>query len=296
MPITVEQYLEGLELSAEDKAIVAKALGNEKNLKELEGRGLRQSEFSKRMDELTAKQNEAATKAQQAAEYYQTVNKWRMEKETEFNSTVEDRIKAIRPQLISSGLTDEEADKILGGTAVSIKRGDPNPANGNGNVDFVTRKQIGELERQYAALPALYMQIGAEHSRLFGADSQLDWEPMVKKSLESGKSLRETWEETYKVPDKRSEIAKAAHDKEINEAIDRGKKTAMDEFYAKNPDLLNRVTNPSMPTPLLHDIAKRNLEAHPDLKGAEAGGDAARLKRVTDAVAKWPEVLAKANG
>ncbi len=280
-----------MELTPEEKVVVAKALGNEKNLRELEGRGLRQSEFSKQMDELKAKQAAADAEKAKAADYYVTTNQWRMQKETEFNSAVEARIQSVRPQLIASGLTEAEADTILGGSKVEIKRGDPNPnpANGNGKQEFVTRKEASDLERYFAALPGLYLTLQSEHARLFGADSIPDWQEIAKVSIENGKTLKQNWEEKYNVQTKRDEIAKAAHEKEMKEAEERGAKAAMDKLYHENPDLLNRVANPAMPTSVIQEIAKKNAAENPSV-----GGDAARLARVAKAVEAWPKIAAEA--
>ena len=294
MPLDIVQWAEGLDLG-EHKETVLKAPGAEKNLAELEKRGLRQSEFSKAMNEATAAKQKAEEEARKANEYYQTVNKWRMEKETEFNTAVEARLGSVRAQLAASGLSDEELDAAFGGQKVNLRRGEPagtgNAGNGNGNdPKYVTPEQIKALERQYAALPALYMTLGAEHAELFGS-SRVDWEPLVKQSLESGKSLRAVWEEKYNVQAKRDEIAKAAHDKEMKEAEERGAKAALDKLYQENPDMLSRVHNPSMPQSVIHDIAKRNAAENQNI-----GGEAARLARVAKAVEAWPKVQAEAAG
>jgi hypothetical protein len=107
-------------------------------------------------------------------------------------------------------------------------------ANPNIDLDKLQNDMLTKLRAENASLElgARTMELDAlecvaQHRELFGQN--LSVKQLVQESLAAKKSPTEYWEERYKVPEKRTEVAKAAHDKELNDAREEGYKKRVAE-------------------------------------------------------------------
>lgn len=227
MKTSLKAIIDGLDLTADEKAAATALLGNEKVVKaidkDLSGA---QSELSRGLDESRAK--EAAALADKNA-YFEQVKTWREEQNTKYQTVQEqarkDREAAVAfrvkmESLTAAGLIAEEDWKDLSDAdkaeAARIAAANQNNTNKN---DPDPRYLLQTDATMYVQWPALIADIQAEHYQLTGKVLTDTSKLVTKAQAENGKkTLRQVWEEEYKVPEIRqaaTEKAQKEHDDTI---------------------------------------------------------------------------------
>lgn len=196
------------DLTAEEKASILSAFSTEKLLGVADKGVMTQSRFNRSMDELRAKQQELAAERTRLEANWNKANQEYLE--------MQDNVATTQAQLDAK--EKEVAALRQKADAVAV---DP--------TKVITPEQLLDLRKQDAEAQTAFfadiLEIQDEHQTLFGA--KLSPREIIAKVTESNKLPRQWWEETYKVPEKRAEIAKAAHDKEIADAVEKGKQEAI---------------------------------------------------------------------
>ena len=225
MKTSLKDIIDGLDLTAEEKTQAQALLGNEKVVKAInKDLSSIQSESSRLMDESRAAA--AAAKADKEA-YFGTVNTWKEEQEKKLTTVQEqarkDRetmaaFKARMESLTAAGLIAEEDWKELSEadkTAAARAAADNVRTTSNNDPD---PRYVSQSEAEmYLQWPALIADIQAEHYQLTGKVLTDTSKLVTKAQAEKGKkTLRQVWEEEYKVP----EIRAAAQEKTQKEHDD----------------------------------------------------------------------------
>lgn len=198
------------DLTPEEKAKMLEAFNTDKLSKAMDNGVMMQDRFNRSMDDLRRQQTELTNKAAKLQQDWETANAEYIRMQEDMGST-QAELAAAKKAADDAKTELDKATKI-----------DP--------AKVITADQLTELRRQDAAAifqfnteMALVQQ---QHKQLFGED--LNPMELYKATIESEKrSPIAYWEEKYKVPEKRAEIAKAAHDKEIAEAVEKGKQEAI---------------------------------------------------------------------
>ena len=168
------------------------------------------SDYSRKMDEITRQDQQ---RIQQLAE-------WQKAEKASYEAQMQAAIDANNTAWQAQVKEQAAAE----GVELNVQKPTPKPngnqpPNGNGNGDYMTKKQFEQIllerEAEYAMLPAVQQQILVTHNKLFG-----DYPDMVKLTQEAfrlGKPLNNVWEEMYSVPAKRAELDKLAFDAKVQE-------------------------------------------------------------------------------
>jgi hypothetical protein len=224
----LDEVLEGSEVTAEKREAIQSVLADEKAAKKLEAGYLRQSEFSKVMnaaekDKQTAVEQAKAAEKRYNEAYDDIAAKWKAESdrltrqfedEKLTRGQLEQKLEALKEkydieaadlelerkretgkEAPKSGISAEEIQKLIDqGVETRLSRSMPNVAR-------FTAEMI-DLEKN--------------HKLLF-PDKPLNASELLRKAEESGKSVGDTWRETWKVDERITELETeqlAARDKE----------------------------------------------------------------------------------
>jgi hypothetical protein len=227
MPFDLNQWLAEVtadgSLSEAERKVVADTLAKDpKVLKRLEEGQLRQSDYSRHMNDL--KRQEQTLKATETA-----LNQWKSEAEGKLNAAVAERdaLKTTAAQYEANvraiaseyGLDPAEVSARLKAGLPAIAPGTTPPAHqqsGTPTMDtskFLTReeleKQFQTAQQAFPLLQATIIDLNAEHMRLFGQPLANATE-LTQKAMEQKRSIREVWEEENRVADRRTQIASEA--------------------------------------------------------------------------------------
>lgn len=242
MPFDLNAWLDDLAaegaLTPEQRASTAAALGNEKVLRRLEEGQLRQSDYSRNMNELKKKETETTQLSTQLQQWKNNAD----QKIAELNSQLENRdmtvaqfqakMKRIADQaenygidLKDLGVSPEEISKTVA-TVV------PQPDKFDARVGAI-ETSLREAARYYPLLPAELADLKDDHLALFG--EPLRTRPLMEKLLteaEAGRAVnvRKLWEQEFKVEDKRKQVQES----EIQKRIDSEVKKQVTQFQSEN--------------------------------------------------------------
>lgn len=224
MAFDVDNWLSELQkagnLSPEVTASMKTALGNPEVVKVLEGNQLRQSDYSRAMNEL-------ATKEQAAVKLQGELVAWRNDAEAKLKAAgltvAQERQERAK---IEVALKTAAETYNLDLTSLGLPAPDqtkPAPAKETPtNPDYMLKKdwetEAASIRGKFPFLPALIHDLSVEHQALFGkplADSQ----GLVRKALETGKDIKTVWEEENKVAERRTQITEEAVTARINTAV-----------------------------------------------------------------------------
>lgn len=208
--------------------------------KKIEGGVLRQSDYSRHMNELKKAQQDleasSARLSEEMADWGKltAADKERVAKlQTEHEKAQQDVLRLT--QTVTRIATEAGIDPktLLEGTATPPKKDDPPPAPDL--TGYVKQDQITGLAQMALRLPAILAKISREHHALTG--EHLD-ETAVITELEKRAGTRNNqksldpvaiWEELHEIPAKRDAKQKAEYDSAIAAAEQRGREAALSE-------------------------------------------------------------------
>ena len=241
-----DQWLDGLKtqgkLSDEQLEAIRSALTPE-SVEFIGSSVLRQEDYSRLA-------NQAKAKEKELEQYQGTLSEWKTEAEQEYfamqarERAAQAEVSRLKTLAASYDVPESELGKVP--TVEDPSKSATPPA-----ID--TSKFMEKQEAQEALVHALKLQnklmsLSAKHQGYFG--KPLDDEQLIDRAVASGRTIEQEWEETYKVADRRAEIALAqqeAHDQKVREE-ERAK--VLSEL--KLPE-----TRTGVPTsPVLHDLMK----------------------------------------
>lgn len=193
-------------LSQENLAQIQQVIGgNPQVVKFLEGSQLRQEDYSRKMGEWKAKQEETDA-------YVAKLNEW------------EGEVKTTLTQY------EQEIEALKGGQQV-IKPQPPATTGINPDAlkNFVSREETENALKQQMMVNAKLLELNNEHRKLYGQDLPNPAE-VLNHAMTNGKSLDDAWGELHKVSDRRAEIAEQA----VQQRIDAAVVTAKQNWIANN--------------------------------------------------------------
>jgi hypothetical protein len=250
----LQDWVKGLGLPEDKQKSVLESFGAPEVLTRVGESILARSDYSRRMDELKAKETQLqadltkkiAEEEKKTLDYSTSVGNWKKDKEkvladaikaredTEAKlAAIQTKIKEVAP---TYAIPEDQVNSILSVAPPNTDRRDSNVRPRDEEGKYVSQEQFNKTVMDYAKLPAIMTTLEREHLRLFGAEAEMpDWSTIVDEASKNQKSLKQMWEEKYKVPERRAAIAKDIHDKEIAEAEKRGAEAARSKWMAENP-------------------------------------------------------------
>jgi len=262
MPVDLGKWVEGLKLPEADRAAVIAAIGKggEDALKYIETNQLRQDEFSKKMNDLQTdiqkKEKDLEAKIANEDKYHNSLASWdtKRKKELEAATTArqqaEQRLAAARDKVLAlakeNDLPEDEIGKLFEGAPNVTPNTDQNRST---NFDpkefegrFVSKETFQNEARAYAKFAALIPSIEREHFKLFGEAAETpNWEKLIEDTVAAGgtKTLKQIYEDQYKVSEKREQLRNADVDKRIADARTEAAQAERAKILADNPTLAN---------------------------------------------------------
>lgn len=221
----LQAWLKDLELSDDERKVLETVLAKEPVSKKIGESFLRQSDYSRRMNELSDEKKQIEAHLQQKLTELDAHEKGLVEWKGTADKTLAQREKEV--QRLNSELesTKNAMSKIQQDYGIEISgytQANPNPVPTKTFDDSVLggyvkrddfQKAVQDVSR-YPELTGELMDMAAEHYELFGKRL-----PSVRKLVESAvsqkKGIREAWAQEYKVEEKRAEMAKKSHDDEL---------------------------------------------------------------------------------
>jgi hypothetical protein len=186
------------------------------------------SELDKQKNQLLAQiEAEKATIAaekQRAQDLIDSNTTWRSNEEARFNQAVaradaaEQRLLTMTQKLKNNfdltpaAIAQLELDKDV---TAELPKVDPPPT-----PKAVTADELNERGMQYYRLTAQAQKLAREHRKVFGNDDDFDAEELLDFALkQKAPSLEAAWDTKYNVSAKRAELAQAAQQKQIADAV-----------------------------------------------------------------------------
>jgi hypothetical protein len=259
MPVDLGKWVEGLKLPEAEKAAVVAAIGKggDEALKYIEGNQLRQDEFSRKLNDLQAdiqkKEDDLKRKVAVEDSYHNSLATWDTKRKTELAEAktareTSERVLAAAREKVAKLATDFDipADQVSGlfeGAPV-VTRQDPPP---NTHVDpkefegrFVSKETFQAEARAYAKFAALIPSLERQHFKLFGeAAESPNWEKLIEDTVAASgaKTLKQIYEDQYKVNEKREELRNAEVTAKVETARREGAEAERAKMLADNPTL-----------------------------------------------------------
>lgn len=288
MPVDLSQWIKGLGLPETEQKTVLEAIGKggDAALKYIEGNQLRQDEFSRKLDDVKKKEEDLAKAITEENKFHTELAGWKKGSEKRLADAVaareaaERRLQTARDKAkeiaTEHDIPAETLEALFEGVAATPNNNEPparrEPENTDPDLAPVTVGAFRAEARAYARFAALIPSLEREHYRLFGENAAApDWEKMIEETVAArgAKTIKQVYEETFKVSEKREEI----RNKEIDTRIATARQEAADAERAKiladNPSLgVTTRGNERQGSPVLEHARKQAVAA------AAAGGTA----------------------
>lgn len=215
------------------------AVANPKVNEYIGGSVLRQQDYNRAMNQLKADYD---TKASEILAYEKELAQWRGNTEKSVSQVKAELTQAraeadrLRATGKAYGLTDDDLGTPVApfttppGTDPNLNRkGDAPEFDPSG---FLKRTEFEEIGAMYSLLPAEINDIVAEHVDLFGKQPK-GMRQVVEQAMREKRSVRDVYEESFKVADKRTEIAEAQKEAEIKRRVEE----EITRFRTENPQV-----------------------------------------------------------
>ena len=208
---------------AKAKEIEAAIAGVDGLIAEVEQGYMRQSDYSRKQDELRAEKQRVQDNWEKANTEYLRMQTELEEVKADADSTKAEKAEAARKLA--------EAEKKLSETP----QFDPKK--------FISVEDFEKKQREYAAAQTAYfgdtLEIVAEHESLF--KTRISPKQLIQDAIAAKKTPSEFWEEKYNVAAKRKEISDKAEETKIAEAEKRGR----EKYIAEQANPATRTMSPS---------------------------------------------------
>lgn len=239
---------------------------------------LMRSDYSRMQDQLRA---EFENKSKDILEYQRQLADWRglTEKEVSQMKAEAAQLRAERQRLVevakSYGLSEDDL-----GTPVAPNTMNPNfvatpePKDQFDTSKYVTTDKLEQLGEMYTLLPAEINDITAEHIELFGKPPK-GMRQIVERAIREQRSVRDVYEDEFKVADKRAELAEAQKEAEIKRRVEE----QISAYRTEHPEI--RMPLPSQSRSFV--LANRDKLTLPENQNVAAD----QQSSVAAAVAHW---------
>lgn len=214
------KLLDELGISGDDRAKAEEAFSIPSLADGVRKGFMRQSDYSRKQDELKKKSDQLEANWKKANDEY-------LRMQTDLESTQAERDAA------AAKLTDAEK-KLSEAPQIDLTK-------------VLTPDQFQEKMNTYAAGQTAYfsdvLEIIADHASLFPGE-KLNPKQLIRESMEAKKTPADYWSEKYKVEEKRTELAAAAETKKQQEWEEKGYKKRLDEEANPATRTLSSSKNP----------------------------------------------------
>lgn len=182
-----------------------------------------QSDYSRNIQALKAKETEIAKTEQKVLDLQSDLVNWRQnEAEPKLRKAQQDleNLQAEHTKIVSrlNHLKDSYSipeEELYG--LVAEKKAEDSKIDAQGNYitkdDFKRDAEV--VVRNLPRMVSAMRSLEREHERLFGPGNSPDFDALIAENERTGKPLRDLWEAQYKVPEKRQEIESASRESEI---------------------------------------------------------------------------------
>lgn len=232
----IKDWLGGLELSEEHKAVVETALSTEKNQQQIRENFLRQQDYSRRMNELATAKRDAET---QYGRQYQELAAWKKEADARLEKEQADKTRAIaeaaalRAAATEYGLDTSSISSTMG-AAPGAGAGQLNNPAAQAAVDLSGYdKKFETVTQELSAAPlinAKMSDIATEYEELHGKRFK-GMTSFVQEALERSVSLDQLAEEKFSFTAKRAEQEKTRRQTEIDLAVKEAEARVRSELH-----------------------------------------------------------------
>ncbi len=261
--------------AAADKPQVAEFIG---------GSQLRQSDYNRRMNELKSQYD---VKAAEILQYEKDLANWRGNTEKSVTQLKQElqlartEAQRLRDTAKAYGLAEEDL-----GVPVAPHTAPPgvdDPQNRKGHdpefdpTQFLKKTEIEELGQTAFLLPAEINDIVAEHVELFGKQPK-GMRQIVEQAMRERRTVREVYEETFKVADRRTEIAEQQKEAEIKRRVEE----QIAAWRTENPEA--RIPYPGRPG---SSVLDRNSDTLSLPENFQPNSIPSKQESVAAAVARW---------
>jgi len=250
---------------------------------------LRQQSYSKTMNELKDRYDGELAKVQT---YERELASWRANTEKSVsqiqNELAQARAEQARIVQVAKSFGLDENDLGASVAPFTTPPGTPSePAKPAFDLEalgqkFLTQERADEMGAMYTLLPAEINDIVAEHQELFGK-SPKGMRQVVERAIKEQRSVRDVYEEEFKVADRRAELESQAREAEIKRRVEE----ELTNWRTQNPEA--SIPRPSSQrSPLLADRSvteipgAENASKDNFMSSAQAQNDSVRA-----AVAHW---------
>ena len=225
MGFNLNAWLDDLGITGDQRKPFEELLGKEEVSKKLQSQFLMQSDYTKKTTELASKQNEIEAQIQKKLteidQYEQGLVTWKgnadkvyekKEAEVARLSQELEATKSAMSKIQTEYGIDPSQYVSQPANPVQVKTFDESVLGGYVKRDDF-QKAVADAQ-QFPYVTAQLMDLNNEHYELFGKRLPKATD-LVAEAIKQKKSLRDVWADQYKVEEKRTELAKKAHDDEI---------------------------------------------------------------------------------
>lgn len=224
MGFNLNQWLDDLGISGDQRKPFEEMFGKEEVKKKLESQFLMHSDYTKKTTELAGKQKELEAQIQQRMEALDSDYKGIVEWKSKADGIVKQRdaeLQRLTQELqstkeamskISTEYGIDPSQYVQGQPTVPVKTFDESILGNYVKADDF-QKAVSDA-MQFPQVAAELMDLNSEHYELFGKRLPSN-RKLVEAAISGKKSIRDVWANEYKVEDRRAEMAKKAHDEEL---------------------------------------------------------------------------------
>jgi hypothetical protein len=246
------------QVTPEERTALENAFGKDAVAEQLNRAWMAPPDYNRKMDELKA---EKARIDEAELRRVAMLEDWRRGEQNRVNAEVE-AIRAQHERDVAALRAQVEAEGLTPSVAQPAKpNGSATQANGNGQPKYLTQADLAAELSRAAMFPALVTQVVEQHRKLF--NDVPDMQKVTETALRTGRTLVDTWRETYKVADRETEL----HNAEIQKKIEDGVNERLAKLQADGAmNAQNFTGRQSDPSPIRSMImAQRQADANSPL-------------------------------
>ena len=224
---TAKQWLSDLvrtaNLSEDQRKALETTISAPEALEFIGGSVLRQADYDRNMNQ---NKSQYTAELQKIQKYERELADWRGKTESQYQMVAAQLAQAqaeaqrIRQVAYSYNLTDEDLGQPVAPHTTPVGTPAVNVADTtvNNKDEYLKRADFESAAALHTLLPAAVNDIVAEHIELFGKHPK-GMQQVVERAVKEQRPIKDVWEETFEVGEKRAELEKARIDAEINRRV-----------------------------------------------------------------------------